>query len=96
MLKFEVGKTYIMYSIRGSGHFRAKCVSRTPKTAKFEASDKGGYWYMPIFTLRCTKDSGRFMFDDQPMEVMTSRKGGMSFGFGIMAYACDEAVTPLP
>ena len=95
MLKFEVGKTYIMYAIGSSIHFRAKCVSRTAKTPTFNASDVGCRCFAPTFTLRASKESGLMMFDDKPMEVMTTKKSGLRVRYGLIAYACDEAIKPL-
>ena len=88
-LKFEVGKTYRIYGNGTSGHFRAKCVSRTAKTATFEANENGAAWYMPTFTLRAGKMNLKLYFDHLPMEAFVSNKPGHSFYGGVQALACD-------
>lgn len=96
MVKFEVGKTYIVYATHQDMRFRAKCVSRTPKTAKFEASERGGYWYMPTFTLRTTNKDHYVTAEGEDLEVMVSRRPNGHVLKGVFAFANDLATTPLP
>lgn len=96
MLKFEVGKTYIVYAKANSAHFRAKCVSRTAKTATFVASERGGQFYMPEFTLRRSRKHNFVTPDGEDEEVMVSDKPGRRGVRGVFAYAGTEAATPLP
>ena len=96
MLQFEVGKTYIVYAKQNSAHFRAKCVSRTAKTATFEASEQGGWFYMPVFTLRRQQKDHFVTPDGEEEEVMVSNKGGRRGFRGVFAFAGTEATTPLP
>jgi len=91
MLKFEVGRTYRIFGNNYSGRFRAKCVSRTAKTATFEANENGAAWYMPTFTLRAGAMSGNLYAGDLPMEVFVSHKPGYSFRDGVYALA-DYAI----
>lgn len=96
MLQFEVGKTYIVYAKNSSAHFRAKCVSRTAKTATFVASERGGWWYMPEFTLRRQQKEHYVTPEGEEEEVMVSNKGGRNGYQGVFAFAGTEATTPLP
>ena len=50
MHAFEIGKTYIVYSRDSYAHFRAKCIARTAKRVKFEASEQGARFHLPTFT----------------------------------------------
>lgn len=88
-IAFEVGRTYRILSSKRLGQFRAKCVSRTAKTATFEASESGARLYMAKFTLRAGRMSLNTYFDDLPMEVFVSNKGTNRFPYGVFAYACD-------
>lgn len=88
-LRFEVGRTYRIFGNGTRGHFRAKCVSRTAKTATFEANENGAAWYMPTFTLYAGRMNLKMYFDDLPMESFVSNRPGHGFYDGVRAFACD-------
>lgn len=90
-LRFEVGRSYIIFAREGSGHFRAKCVSRTARTATFEANENGATWYMPTFTLRAGGNNLKLYAGDLPIEVFVSNKGAHSFSRGVCALADTTA-----
>lgn len=92
-LKFEVGKYYRILIRDRYGHFKAKCVSRTAKTATFMATINGSTWYMEKFTLKAARSDENLQFDGKPMECMSSRKAAKHCPHGVFAYACDEIET---
>ena len=88
--KFEVGMQYRMLANRRQGHFWATCVSRTDKTATFEANLAGSAWYKPKFTLRMPRNGDKVLFDDAPEEVMRTNIGSNHFPYGITAFASES------
>lgn len=86
---FEVGKTYRIFATDRDGRFRAKCVSRTAKTATFEAIGNGACWYMPAFTLRAGKQNLKTHDGDIPIELFVSNKPTNMFCYGVWSIACD-------
>lgn len=91
MKTFEIGKTYIVYS-RGSGaHFRAKCIARTAKRVKFEASEQGSRFHLPTFTMSITESEGIFRAEDGEVEefAISHTKGRCTRT--VVSYASDLA-----
>lgn len=91
MKTFEIGKTYIVYSRGNYAHFRAKCIARTAKRVKFEASEQGARFYLPTFTMSITESEGIFLAADGETEEFAISHTQGRYTRTVVSHASDLA-----
>lgn len=77
ILRFSVGRTYILYDQNSTAHFRALVTKRTRCTVTFWLSDVGAQWcHTRTVTLRVVHDERKLFNEDAELEEVRGTSKG--------------------